>query len=263
MPGRRSSFFESLIAIMSPRARLRYGSDPGRRIAFVISCEHGGNRIPARYRRLFAAHRNLLSTHRAYDPGALDMARSLARGLDAPMIASEVSRLLIELNRSPGHPQLYSSIMRDATPELRREVSARYYRPYREKVEKTIAAMIARAARVIHVSSHTFTPRLGNVVRRADVGLLYDPARAGELELCRRWKAALQARLGNSTVRRNYPYRGTSDGLTTYLRRRFAADVYVGIELEINQARVFEEREAWSGTRAAVVAALREVLAQH
>jgi predicted N-formylglutamate amidohydrolase len=244
---------------MSARVRLRYGSEPGRRVAYFISCEHGGNRIPPRYRPLFAAHGALLSTHRAYDPGALDMARALARGLDAPMAACEVSRLLIELNRSPGHPQLYSSIMRDAPPQLRREVSARYYEPYRAKVETTIAALIARPAQVIHISSHTFTPRLGNVVRRADIGLLYDPARAGEVELCRRWKAALQTRLVHWTVRRNYPYRGISDGLTSYLRRRFSAGAYVGIELEINQRHVVSEREAWSRTRAAVVAALRDV----
>ncbi len=244
---------------MTSRMRLRYRSEPDRRVAFLISCEHGGNRIPARYRRLFLKHRDLLSSHRAYDPGALDMARSLARGLDAPIIACDISRLLVELNRSPGHPQLYSSIMRNALPELRREASARYYEPYREEVEMTIAAMIARRAQVIHISSHTFTPRLGNVVRRAAVGLLYDPSRADELALCRRWQVALQLRLAGAMVRRNYPYRGTSDGLTTYLRSRFAANAYAGIELEVNQRCFFAGPKTWLLTRSAVVAALRDI----
>ena len=37
----------------------------------VISCEHGGNRIPARYREWFTRHRALLASHRGFDPGAL------------------------------------------------------------------------------------------------------------------------------------------------------------------------------------------------
>jgi predicted N-formylglutamate amidohydrolase len=232
-------------------------------IAFFISCEHGGNRIPARYRRLFRNHRDLLDTHRAYDAGALEMARRLARAFDAPLIGSTVSRLLVELNRSPGHAQLYSSIMRDAPPELRHEVRSRYYDPYRAKVESAIAAMIGRGAQVVHISSHSFTPRLGRVVRRAEVGLLYDPARRDELALCRRWQAALQARLAGARIRRNYPYRGTSDGLTTYLRTRFAANAYAGIELEVNQKCFFAGPKTWSLTKSAVVAALRDVIERH
>ena len=36
-------------------------------------------------------------------------------------------------------------------------------------------------------------------------------------------------------MRRNDPYRGASDGLTTRLRARFPAGRYRGIELEVNQ----------------------------
>ena len=49
--------------------------------AFLITCEHGGNRIPAPYRRLFRGQRALLDSHRGYDPGALVMAKALASGL--------------------------------------------------------------------------------------------------------------------------------------------------------------------------------------
>ena len=37
-------------------------------------------------------------------------------------------------------------------------------------------------------------------------------------------------------VRRNYPYRGAADGLTTALRRLFKPKDYLGLEIEINQA---------------------------
>jgi predicted N-formylglutamate amidohydrolase len=38
----------------------------------------------------------------------------------------------------------------------------------------------------------------------------------------------------------NFPYSGRSDSHTTALRRRFSKDVYLGIELEINQ-RLLED----------------------
>jgi hypothetical protein len=37
-------------------------------------------------------------------------------------------------------------------------------------------------------------------------------------------------------VRMNAPYRGTSDGFTTQLRRRYAATRYWAFEIETNQA---------------------------
>ena len=71
------------------------------------------------------------------------------------------------------------------------------------------------------------------------MGLLYHPGRPGETELCARWKASLAVRSPQLRVRRNYPYAGKGDGLTSYLRLRFPRDVYVGIELEVNQEIVF------------------------
>jgi len=120
---------------------------------------------------------------------------------------------------------------------------------------------VKRARRVVHVSSHTFTPVRNGIVRRADVALLYDPARAPERRLCRHWQRALQALARRWRVRRNYPYRGSSDGLTRYLRERFAADEYVGIELEINQKHVRGASPAAANqVRAKVIAALRAAL---
>jgi predicted N-formylglutamate amidohydrolase len=100
---------------------------------------------------------------------------------------------------------------------------------------------------------HSFTPELNGKVRTADVGLLYDPTRDAERELCRRWQKALLTQIaatrGDRTniwsdyrIRRNYPYRGSSDGLTTTLRRVFPALAYIGIELEVNQALLSDRR---------------------
>ena len=228
----------------------------------LITCEHGGNRIPPRYRPLFAGFEAILRTHRGYDAGALAVARQMARLLDAPLFVSTTSRLLIDLNRSISHPNLYSEATRGAPADVRHDILDTHYLPYRERVEAHIAGAIANGSRVIHLSSHSFTPVLDGSVRNADVGLLYDPARSGELELCRQWQARIKDRAPGLKVRRNYPYAGSSDGLTAYLRRRFPADVYVGIELEINQKHVIHGGRQWRMVQDQVIEALRQAMTE-
>lgn len=226
----------------------------------LVTCEHGGNRIPPRYRSLFEGHEALLASHRGYDPGALSVARELSRALSAPLHVSTTSRLLIDLNRSIGHPRLYSEITRGASEQIRRHILETYYLPYRSRVEAQVADSIARGKRVVHISSHSFTPVLDGEIRLADIGLLYDPARTGEAELCQAWQSLIQAQVPGLSVRRNYPYTGKSDGLTAYLRRRFPSSSYLGIELEINQKHVFRGRRLWRALRHEVISALCETL---
>lgn len=226
----------------------------------LITCEHGGNRIPIRYHPLFAGFESMLQTHRGYDPGALALARELAKALAAPLFVSTISRLLIDLNRSIGHPMLYSEATRGAPGPVRRAILETYYLPYRNTVEASIADAIAGGSRVIHIASHSFTPTLDGNIRNADIGLLYDPARPGEVELCHRWQAQLKALAPKMKVRRNYPYTGKSDGLTAHLRRGFPAEVYVGIELEINQKHVLNGGRQWRVLRGRVIEALRRAM---
>jgi predicted N-formylglutamate amidohydrolase len=229
--------------------------------SFIITCEHGGNRIPAPYRRLFRGQRALLDSHRGHDPGALVMARALAKAFSAPLVTSTTTRLLIDLNRSIGHPQLYSAATRGVPLKLRAEIVEQHYRPYREEVESLVRQAVSRGRRVIHISSHSFTPEWDGTMRSADVGLLYDPARRGEAELCARWKASLATLAPEFRVRRNYPYAGKGDGLTSHLRRRFAPSAYVGIEVEINQGIVFAAGRRWSALRHALIDSLRAACA--
>ncbi|HEY5861525.1 MAG TPA: N-formylglutamate amidohydrolase [Casimicrobiaceae bacterium] len=230
--------------------------------AFVITCEHGGNRVPAPYLRLFRRRHTLLASHRGYDPGARTMARRLATAFDAPLVISTVSRLLIDLNRSIGHPRLFSAATRSAPADVRACVIERYYRPYRTQVEGLVREAVSRGRCVVHVSSHSFTPVLNGSVRRADVGLLYDPARPGETALCARWKDSLAAMAPHLHVRRNYPYAGKGDGLTAHLRRTFSPAVYVGVELEVNQRIVFAAGRPWTSLRRTLVDSLRAALAR-
>ena len=185
------------------------------------------------------------------------MARALARAFGAPLVTSTISRLLVDLNRSIGHPRLHSTAIRDAPPPLRAEIVDRYYLPYRAEVEALVGRAVSRGRRAIHISSHSFTPELDGKVRRADVGLLYDPGRHGEAQLCARWKKALSAIAPELRVRRNHPYAGKGDGLTSHLRRRFPDRVYVGIEIEINQKIVLARGQRWTTLRAMLIESLR------
>jgi len=192
------------------------------------------------------------------------MARDLAAALDAPLVSSTVSRLLVDLNRSIGHPGHFSPATRAAPAALREEIVARHYRPYRARVEGLVRQAVSRGRRVIHISSHSFVPKLHGKVRQADVGLLYHtgPLRRPEAELCARWKASLARRAPQLRVRRNYPYAGRGDGLTSYLRQRFAPRVYAGIELEVNQGIVLSEGGRWKALRRLLVESLRAACAR-
>jgi len=223
--------------------------------AIVVTCEHASGRVPARYRSLFAGRERLLESHRGYDKGALPLARAVAQAFGADTAFGRTSRLLVDLNRSPGHASFHSSLSRSLSLEERDAIFERYYRPFRESVERQIAWHLAAGRDVLHLSVHSFTPVLCGKRRNADIGLLYDPARGDEREFALELGRALSAR--SMLVRRNYPYRGTADGHTTALRRVFK-ERYVGLELELNQRLTADA--PFARVRRDIVAALRDVL---
>jgi predicted N-formylglutamate amidohydrolase len=227
----------------------------------VITCEHGGNRIPSRYHNLFHAHQALLDSHRGFDPGALIMARALTTAFAAPLVASTVSRLLVDLNRSVGHPSLHYEAIRNEPAEVRQRILKHYYQPYRAHAERLVRQAIVDHGHVIHLSSHSFTPELDGKVRVADIGLLYDPDRPGEADLCERWKAALKVCAPHLSIRRNYPYAGKGDGLIAWFRQRLSPSAYVGIELEINQKHIIRAGRHWIELRKVIIESLRMGLA--
>jgi predicted N-formylglutamate amidohydrolase len=235
-----------------------YGSGIGRRLIF--SCEHGGREVPEPYAGLFAGHQALLESHRGWDPGALQMARQLAEAFGAPLFASTTTRLLVDLNRSIGHRQLHSELVRGLTRAQRQVVVAEHYRPHRDAVESEVSRCVTGDESVIHVASHSFTPVFGGVVRRADVAWLYDPRRPAEALLALRWQAALARREPGLRLRRNYPYQGRSDGLASMLRKRHPGAAYVGIELEVNQRFVLLGGQAWDSLRSDLAESLEAAL---
>ena len=213
----------------------------------IISCEHGGNHIPAIYQPFFKGHEALLNSHRGFDPGALALAQRLGRALGTRPLAAVTSRLLVDLNRSEGHPRLFSDISRSFDSEVKQQILNRYYHPYRRTLQQQVALALDRGGRAIHIASHSFTPVLDGNVRPVDIGLLYDPSRQAEKTFCSRWKTLLEtAKTLPKPIRiqMNAPYKGVSDSIASAFRKQYGPN-YLGIELEVNQRWYHNHRRPW------------------
>ncbi len=205
--------------------------------ALVISCEHAVNTVPSAYLDLFKSHLPVLQTHQAIDFGAVTLAAHLAKITNCNYVAATTTRLLIDCNRSLTHHQCFSEWTNPLDSAEKQSLIATYYQPFRQRVIQCIKQHVAAGQRVLHLSIHSFTPFLHGIKRQTDIGLLYDPSRVGEKKFSRDWKAVLSQQAPAYRVRMNYPYRGTSDGFTSALRKTYSSgDEYIGIEVEINEA---------------------------
>jgi predicted N-formylglutamate amidohydrolase len=227
-------------------------------LRIIITCEHGGNTFPKQFSALFHGRKELLESHRGHDPGALDLAKKLSHGLKAPLFFSETTRLLIDLNRSPANTKRFSEITNRLSAAEKAIIQELCYQPYRTEVESELSGLMRKSGLTLHISVHTFTPVLHEKVRSADIGFLYDPSRKNEALFCILWQDALRKLDQKLQTRRNYPYRGTSDGFTAYLRKRFSADSYLGIELEVNQKHLSGDRSTWFYVQQLLLKTLRE-----
>lgn len=206
----------------------------------ILTCEHAGNEIPDDYSALFIDATEVLTTHRGYDPGALDLFNSLSGMADFAQ-PYMISRLLVEPNRSLGHAQLFSEFTAHIPESQKEQILEDLYFPYRHFVEDRIMAYVRAGEEVLHVSVHSFTPELDGEIRTADIGLLFDPNRATEAKICEELKKNILQEDKEVKLRFNYPYLGTDDGFTTSLRKMFPQQ-YSGIELEVNQKFVSENK---------------------
>lgn len=212
--------------------------------ALMITCEHASNAVPGFVVRAFKAAglagipEDVLRTHRGYDIGAPKAFRKLVRAMRPDFsLVGTFSRLVADLNRSDTNRSFYSEYTRDLPESVKERIHGMWL-SHRDTVEKYVAGQVkgrGKGLRVIHLGIHSFTPVLGGVVRNADVGILYDPAREAECRIADALIREIKARAPELRIRRNYPYRGTSDGLTTALRQKFG-EAYAGIEIEMNQA---------------------------
>ena len=212
----------------------------------MLTCEHASNRLPASFKK--AVPTEVLKTHRAYDIGACAVFRKLVRFAKPEFhCEGKFSRLFVDLNRTITNKSVFSEYHETlrandkSVAEKTKAQATAYWMEYRKTIEKFVESALKSKKRtaksepsVVHLGIHSFTPELNGKVRNADIGILYDPARPQECAYAQVIKDEIKRLYPTMKIRFNYPYKGSSDGLTTTLRKKFGPR-YVGIEIEINQ----------------------------
>lgn len=182
---------------------------PGR---WLITCDHATNIVPAQVNGgSLGLAREDMERHIAYDVGAYGVAQHLGVLLDAPVIASNFSRLVIDPNRGEDDPTVLMKIYdgsvipgnRHAEGAERERRMDLAYRPY----HRALGRMAARDDAVI-LAIHSYTRQLrGRAPRPWEVGVLY----ADDDRLARPLLDRLRA-AGDMVIGDNEPYSGHLPG---------------------------------------------------
>jgi predicted N-formylglutamate amidohydrolase len=228
------------------------------RSKFVIVVDHASQRIPRRLGDL-GLPASELQRHIAWDLGALAVARQVAAELDAPLVAQNYSRLVIDCNRDPkvatSIPIVGESIDIPGNVGLSpQEVAARrreIFDPYHEHVRALLDERQAAGRATILVAQHTMTHIYRGVRREMHAAILYNRDRrfAGLILDMLRREADLH-------VADNEPY-FVSDETDYTIPHHGEARGLPHVEIEIRQDLVLDEAGQATWARR-IVKALRD-----
>ncbi len=201
---------------------------------FVLVCEHASNFIPEEYKKL-GLGKKALASHIAWDPGALEIATNLSKMLDAPLVASNISRLIYDCNRPPTVKSAVAE--RSENFDIKGNINLgkdqlderaeKYYFPFRNALSECLGFHTRRVGSSIMVTIHTFTPVYQGRARTIELGVLHDrDSRMADGLL----KALADA--GVNKVARNQPY-GPRDGVTHTLKEHGSKRGIANVMIEI------------------------------
>jgi predicted N-formylglutamate amidohydrolase len=229
------------LAVPAPAMALAGGAveviagDPA--TGMLLLCDHASNAIPPELEGLGLPQAQL-ERHIAYDIGAAEMTRAMARALGAPAVLSNFSRLLIDPNRGLDDPTLVMRLSDGAMVPGNRHIDAagiagrvdRYYKPYDAAIDAAVEAALAAGHPPAIVSLHSFTPYWKGVARPWHVGVLWDD----EGWLARPLIAALQDE-GDLVVGDNEPYHGglPGDTIDRHATRRGLPDALIEVRQDL------------------------------
>lgn len=204
--------------------------NPKGQSSVVLVCEHASHFIPETFSDLGLTG-DALKSHVAWDPGAFALAEGLSTRLDAPLVASNVSRLVYDCNRPPSAadatPHQSETVTVPGNVNLtaaqRQERADTYYEPFRQ----TLAETISNTSSPIIVTIHSFTPIYHGAKRTVEIGVLHDAdARLADALL----QSAPQH--FDALVLRNEPY-GPQHGVTHTLKEHALAAGHLNVMLEV------------------------------
>ena len=221
----------------------------GGRSNFVIVVDHASHRIPRRLGNLGLPAAEL-QRHIAWDIGALGVARRMASTLDAPLVAQNYSRLVIDCNRDPkvatSIPTVGESIGIPGNiglqPDEIRARRAEVFDPYHAQVSALLDARAAAGRPTILVAQHSMTNVFKGVRREMHAAVLYNRDRrfAGLVLDELRREAGL-------TVGDNQPY-FVSDETDYTIPHHGEARGLPHVEIEIRQDLIGDEagQDQWA-----------------
>ena len=245
-----------LLAADEPPAFLEMRS--AARSAFVITVDHASARIPRSLDNLGLPAAEL-ERHIAWDIGALEVARRVADTLDAIVVASNYSRLVIDCNRDPQVPSSIPTIAEYTQIPGNRELGAEeiaarrseIFEPYHAHLRSLLERRQAAGQPTILIAQHSMTDVFKGARRAMHAAVLYnrDP------RFARATLAALRRDPG-VIVADNEPY-FVSDESDYTIPRHGEARGLLHVEIEIRQdlIRAQAGQSEWA---ARVAGALRE-----
>lgn len=144
----------------------------------VLVCDHASNRVPRRLGTLGLTPEQL-ADHIGWDRGAAEVARRLSAHLDAPLVLSGYSRLVIDCNRQLAHA---GSVAQHSSgvpipgnlgldPAERDSRVASLFQPYHQAIARVLDARVHRPS--VLLSIHSFTPSLLGQERPWPVGVSF------------------------------------------------------------------------------------------
>ncbi len=221
-----------------------HGPDrPGR---FLITCDHATNTVPPDVNGGdLGLPREDMERHIAYDLGAYAVSQHLGEVLNAPVVAANFSRLVIDPNRGEDDPTLLMKVYdgsiipanrhADATERARRLDS--YYRPYHDQL-----AHFSALPHTVIIAVHSFTRQLrGRAPRPWHVGILHTEDTRFSTPLIDVLMAEGDLRIGD-----NEPYTGHLPGDSIDRHATALNRPNVLIELRNDLIADHEQQRAWA-----------------
>ncbi|ENN87784.1 putative N-formylglutamate amidohydrolase family protein [Rhizobium freirei PRF 81] len=202
--------------------------------AVFIICEHASRALPERFGDL-GLSAEALSSHIAWDPGALAVASKISASLDATLIYQRFSRLIYDCNRPPesagAMPETSEIYTIPGNQRLgdadRRARTEGLYIPFHDRIRALLKERATRGQKTVVVTMHSFTPIYNGKPRAVELGILHDDDH---------WLADRMLDGAAQTpfyrTERNQPY-GPEDGVTHTLKLHGIANGLHNVMIEI------------------------------
>lgn len=142
----------------------------------VLICDHAAYRVPSRLGTLGLTEDQLM-THIGWDPGAAEVALLLSSMLDAPLLMSGYSRLVIDCNRPLQSSESIVSESagiivpgnRAVTDEERSKRIESLFKPYHHAIDELLNTRVDRPAVILSI--HSFSADLNDKLRPWHIGI--------------------------------------------------------------------------------------------